>query len=366
MIIGGDGAFCFWDKNEPQYFGGSYYYNRYTFFNNGSAMGSNFNSSGIFVNPADLDYNLNLVYANATDFTGTSRPNYLLKLSNIYSNYPSESYINLNTGLSVYYSAVTYSPYSPLNKSTLFAGSVSGHLYKVREAQSMSPQINEITGSNFPNGNISCIALGASEDTIMAIFSNYGVSSIWLSNDGGLTWADKEGNLPDMPVRWGMFYPGNSNYALIATETGVWVSNNMNQSAVTWTPQNTGMANVRTDMLKFRTSDHRVLAATHGRGLFTTTWDIPVGTEEIKSRDLAIYPNPSQGAFYLKAKVPAPDDVKISITNSAGQTVETKLVNTSSGTIIQSFDLSLKPKGIYILTLISGTKNLGERKIVIY
>jgi len=365
MIVGGDGAFCFWDKNQPQYFGASYYYNRYTFFNNGNGIGSNYTQTGIFLNPADLDYNLNLVYANATDFTGTSLPNTLLRLSDIYTASPLESYINLNTGLSVYFSAVTYSPYSPNNKSSLFVGSVSGHLYKITEAQSNAPQVTEITGSNFPNGNIACIALGGSEDTIMVIFSNYGVSSVWKSNDGGQTWGDKEGNLPDMPVRWGMFFPGNSNSALIATETGVWGSGNLNQSTVTWTPFNTGMANVRTDMLKCRPSDHTVLAATHGRGLFTTLWDFPVGIKEINEQELRIFPNPSSGNFTITASGLRLQNVEITLFNYAGQTVDSRIVSTVSGSLEQNFNLNSEPKGIYILRMSSGKTDLGEKKILI-
>jgi len=365
MIVGGDGAFCFWDKNEPQYFGASYYYNHYTFFDNGNGIGSNSGQSGIFLNPADLDYKLNLVYANATDFTGTSLPNALLKISSIYTVSPVENYINLNTGLSVYFSAVTYSTFSPANKTNLFVGSVSGRLYKVTEAQSNAPQVTEITGSNFPNGNIACIALGGSEDTIMVIFSNYGVSSVWQSNNGGQTWVDKEGNLPDMPVRWGMFFPGNANSALIATETGVWGSGNLNQPAVTWVPYNTGMANVRTDMLKYRASDHMILAATHGRGLFTTSWDFPVGAKEIKEQDLSIFPNPSNGRFSIASSGLNMRDVEVTILNFAGQTVDSRMVNTASGSLVQNFDLSPEPKGIYILRIASGKNNLGEKKILI-
>jgi hypothetical protein len=39
---------------------------------------------------------------------------------------------------------------------------------------------------------------------------------------------------------------------------------------VDWQPASTGLANVRVDMLRMRTSDKQVAAATHGRGLFTT------------------------------------------------------------------------------------------------
>jgi photosystem II stability/assembly factor-like uncharacterized protein len=365
MVVGGDGAFCFWDKNEPRYFMASYYYNHYSFFDNGSWLGSNTGQSGIFLNPADLDYKLNLLYANATDFTGTVLPNQLLVVSGLYSASPVESFINLNTGLNVYYSAVTYSSYSPAGKSTLFVGSVSGNLYKVLEAQSGFPQVTEITGSNFPSGNIACIALGGSEDTLMAIFSNYGVSSVWTTNNGGVTWADKEGNLPDMPVRWGMFFPGNSNSALIATETGVWGTGNLGASTVLWTPYNTGMANVRTDMLKYRASDHTVLAATQGRGLFTTSWDFPVGTKEIQQTDINVFPNPSTGRFSITASGLVMQNVAITISNLTGQTVDSRTAFTNSGKLEQSFDLSTAPKGVYILRMTSGKNILGEKKILI-
>jgi hypothetical protein len=51
---------------------------------------------------------------------------------------------------------------------------------------------------------------------------------------------------------------------------GVWATTQTNGGSTTWTPQNTGMPNVRVDMLKLRTSDNTVAAATHGRGLWTT------------------------------------------------------------------------------------------------
>jgi hypothetical protein len=364
MIVGGDGAFCFWDKNEPQYFAGSYYYNRYTFFQNGNAIGYNSSSSGIFLNPADLDYNLNLVYANATDFTGTVLPNYILRLSNIYST-PLENYVDLNTGLNVYFSAVTYSPYSPPNSSTLFLGTVSGRLFRVVNANSNVPQTTEITGSGFPAGNISCIALGGSEDTLMAIFSNYGVPSVWQSYDGGQTWQDKEGNLPDMPVRWGIFYPGVAAHAMIATETGVWITQNMNRQDVTWTPVNTGMANVRTDMLKIRTADNTVLAATHGRGLFTTTWDINVGVSEKKEQEITVYPDPSDGIFTVSLNGILTGVLNFSVIDSKGQVIDKRQLAAASGAVNEVFDLVGRPAGLYFLQISSGARLLGMKKIII-
>jgi hypothetical protein len=79
-----------------------------------------------------------------------------------------------------------------------------------------------------------------------------------------------------MPVRWAMFDPRNSDWALIATDLGVWSTDDLNGASTDWDPTNTGLANVRIDMLQYRSSDRTIAAATHGRGLFTAI--VPVST----------------------------------------------------------------------------------------
>jgi hypothetical protein len=94
------------------------------------------------------------------------------------------------------------------------------------------------------------VALGNNENVIMVTFSNYGVSSVWLTKDGGETWEEKEANLPDMPIRWAIFHPNNNGQALLATETGVWATNTLYEDETVWAPAANGLANVRVDMLK--------------------------------------------------------------------------------------------------------------------
>ena len=53
MVSGGDGAYCFYDKNESQYFMTSVYYNRYYVFDNGEYLNYLDYNSGTFVNPAE-------------------------------------------------------------------------------------------------------------------------------------------------------------------------------------------------------------------------------------------------------------------------------------------------------------------------
>ncbi len=72
------------------------------------------------------------------------------------------------------------------------------------------------------SANIACIELGTTDNNIIVAFSNYGINNLWVTSDGGTNWTAIDGNLPDMPVRWAMFYPGDNTKAIIATETGVW------------------------------------------------------------------------------------------------------------------------------------------------
>ncbi|MAQ43639.1 MAG: hypothetical protein CMG25_04045 [Candidatus Marinimicrobia bacterium] len=271
MITGGDGAFCFFDDNEPIVIT-STYYNAWYFINMDTNDYSYENaSSGVFINPADYDSQNNIIYANKVRFNG-SQSNRIIKISNIPNN-PNTETISLNTGTSVYFSALKLSPYS--NQNTLFMGSQSGRLYKIENVNT-DPNTIEIGSSLFPTANISSIDIGDNENEIMVTFSNYGVSSIWLTLDGGDSWMEKESNLPDMPVRWGILHPNDINFALIATEIGVWKTSNLQSENPIWIPSVSGLANVRVDMLSMRDSDNMVLAVSHGRGLFYGEFNLEV------------------------------------------------------------------------------------------
>ena len=162
---------------------------------------------------------------------------------------------------------------SPNTANRIFVGLGNGILFQIDNADvngGVTP-----TNLNAPaSGYLSSIAVENGDDQhILITYSNYGVTSIWETTDGGLIWDNVEGNLPDMPVRWVMFHPFDPEQALIATELGVWTCSDLTAATPDWEPTNGfGLANVRVDMLAYRSSDHLVAAATHGRGVFTTDY----------------------------------------------------------------------------------------------
>ncbi len=364
MVSGGDGAFCFYDKDEPNYMISSVYYNQYIIFDYGAYQNdiTDFYQSGVFVNPADYDYKNNTLYANACDFAGNFLDN-ILRIDDITSYGYYGGFVPVNTGAQVYFSAVKWSPYSPSGNTILYLGTQSGQLFRIQHAQT-NPSSAEITGSGFPVANISSIDVNGSEDTLLVTFSNYGVPSVFVTYDGGQSWHNREGNLPDMPIRWGIFHPENSKQAMLATETGIWTTSNLNEDGVTWAPEVNGMANVRVDMLNLRESDNTVLAATHGRGFFTTIWDVVLGINQLPENEFLVYPNPTNDLLNISYKSNGKKQISVRIYDQAGKFVFEETKQSSNGSWIDHVNLAGKPDGIYFVTLYEDGQQLKTVKVI--
>jgi len=300
-ISGGDGGACFIDKNEPDVYITSYQNNRFYMFENGQVVGTAINwASGNFISSVAYDYNMNTLYANAVTTTNQLQDN-VLRISGIPSPPFTGDFLDMGTGSTVPFTHVKYCEFSPESSSTLYLGTQSGRLFRVENAES-TPEVAEIGYDEFPAASISCIALGGSEDTILVTFSNYGVSSVWQSYSGGSDWSEREGNLPDMPIRWAIYHPQSAGAAMLATELGIWTSYGLSEDNPVWQPDNEGLANVRIDMLQLRESDNTVLAGTHGRGFYHTTFDYNPTTDisHNLAHNMVIYPNPTQGITEIR------------------------------------------------------------------
>jgi hypothetical protein len=361
MISGGDGAGCFWDKETPSVFITSVYYNSYYLFNNYGMVGNaGWNGrTGVFINPADYYSKENTLFANATDFWGAMSDS-LLIIDNIPSN-TNVYLLEAGTNSSSYFSHVKVSPFSVGISPTLFLGTVSGKLYEVKDALS-DPVTTDIGSPLFPAGNISSVAIGGSEDTLLVTFSNYGVSSIWQTYDGGDSWREVEGNLPDMPVRWAIYHPQNSKQALIATELGVWATGNLHASTVEWTPQTSGIANVRVDMLTLRTSDNTVLAASHGRGLYTGTFilDLNTSNQEIVKAENPFSLYVTQAGIEMLSTLEQPTEYSL-YTLSGSEVLTGQL---AAGTHHHTIAATGLAHGVYLVKMQSGNRKLVKKVVL--
>ena len=258
-VTGGDGAYCFIDQTDPLFQITSYIYNNYRISTNGGNSFTYLDSdnSGRFINPADYDDDADILYSAVNSDT-------IKRVVDVSSSYYSD-YVAISLGATA--SHIRVSDYST---NVIYIGTSSGRIFKVNNANSSNPSSVEITGNSFPTAWISCIELGSTDNEIMVTFSNFGVTSIWHTDNGGSSWIGREGDLPDMPVRWALFNPENRSEVILATDIGVWSTNNFSSSSPSWVASNSGLANVRVDMFQIRDSDGLVTAATYGRGLFST------------------------------------------------------------------------------------------------
>lgn len=363
-VSGGDGAFCFFDQNEDAFIT-SVYFNIYYLHKNGYTLRvDNFaNTTGTFINPADYDWKNNILYANGVTFLRHNK-NKILRLKNIVND-PVQEVITMTSGVNTAFSNIKVSPFSPSNQTTLFAGTESGRLFKITNAQGSSPSSSEIGSSDFPTAYISSVDVGGSEDSLIISFSNYGVSSIWQTYDGGSSWHEKEGNLPDMPIRWIIYHPQNAKKAMIATETGVWFTNELDLANPEWTPVNDGLANVRVDMLRVRESDLLVLAATHGRGLAVASFG-PLGINEPATHDetFKVSPNPATAFVNLKLAFDEPETINIQLYDQMGKLIVSYDEGIQQGQYTKTIDVSGLQAGIYIIKLITPTKTLSQKLII--
>jgi len=261
---GGDGAFAFIDQLNGNVQITSYVYDNYFVSTNNGATFTPLTSDsrGSFINPADYDNVHKNLYSGG-------QAGYYYRIANITS--PSYAEVFVSGFASSDITSVTV---APITANRVYFGLNNGSVVRVDNAN---------TGTSRPSvvlnpgvfGSVSSVTVDPkSENHILVSYYNYGVAHIVETKNANAAtpvWTVDQGNLPDMPVRWTMFYPGDSTRAVIATELGVWTTDALNGASTTWNASNSGLANVRTDMLKYRTTDRTLAAATHGRGLFTTT-----------------------------------------------------------------------------------------------
>ena len=264
QVTGGDGGFCAIDQTNAAYQFTSYVFNQYFRSTDGGSTFTSFiisNSAGSFINPFDYDGRNGVLYAA---YTADS----YLAWTNAGSTATATTTINPSLGTGS--GKATHITVSPLTANRIYVGTNAGKILRVDNANTASPTVTTIrTGS--AGTSVSCVAVDpANENHLLATYSNYGITNVYETTDGGTTWTAQDGTLPDMPVRWALFDPRGTTRALLATEMGVYSTDNLNGSSTVWNPVTNGPLNVRVDMLRYRTSDKLVAAATHGRGLFTS------------------------------------------------------------------------------------------------
>ena len=226
-----------------------------------------------------------------------------------------------------------------------------------------------ITGSlPVNNAGISGIALDPKNAAkVWVSFSGYsGPDKVYQSTNMGTTWTDISTGLPNLPVNCILFQNGSPNESIyIGMDAGVYYHDTVLNS---WLAYTSGLPNVIVNDLEIFYPTNTLLAATYGRGVWsspTYTNSTDLGTTNIANANgrLTIYPNPTNGNVSLTADVVNPGEYSVSIYNMLGQKVYGADINISRH-YTSNLNLSGYGKGVYLFTL-NGQGQVFERKIVV-
>jgi len=243
-------------------------------------------------------------------------------------------------------------------------------------------------------------------NNVIITLGNYGNSDyVYLSTNAtdhypeftSIQGDPNNGGLPQMPVYSSIIEMKNSNLAIIGTEKGVYVSDNIFDSSPTWEKQSNNIFDIPVFMIKQQTNytkgvtiaHHDSIAgsttyeifppvlnlgyiynATFGRGInFDDSYHI-VGIDDIndysKQNEITLYPNPVFDQMTVSFELKKSSNTLINIYDLAGKLVKSiDQQREPAGTVSYRINVNDLTKGTYILHLISGEKQTSAKFIVV-
>jgi PKD repeat protein len=266
-VYDGDGFFCAIDQINPNVQIASAFWGPYQRSTN---TGSTFAALGafsmaIFQNPTDYDDQGHTLYA-------TTFPIDVIKYYDNLTATPTVGQFTISPTIT-FPSLIKDSPYTP---NTIYVmGVIPAGAPILRVANANTAPVMTTIPSPPVTGTPSSMDFGIDEDHILLTYSNYGINSVWETSNGGINWKNLDdplsaNPLPNMPVWCGLYNPNNRKEVLIGTELGTWSCDDVSASSPEWFVANTGLPNVVVRQFKTRASDNLVIAATYGRGLYSS------------------------------------------------------------------------------------------------
>jgi photosystem II stability/assembly factor-like uncharacterized protein len=289
-LLGGDGTSCAIVDGSVSYVlssqQGNYYLVSLDEVNNFSSWTCITPKNGgpfLFVNPFALDpSDQNRMYLPAGDVLWRNND-----LSGIPLYSSSTTSVNWDSLSGTRINGITYTAVAvarvPANR--VYLGSSDGRVFRLENANSDSPTLNDVySGKGLPTqAYVNCIAIDPTNgDKAMIVFTNYGVQSLFYTEDAGKSWSPVGGNLEENPTtgsgggpstRWAAILPpgGRTTY-FVGTSTGLYSTTNLNGTSTVWSLEGSStIGNLPIDMIDIRPSDGYIAVATHGGGVFTAS-----------------------------------------------------------------------------------------------
>ncbi len=237
----------------------------------------------------------------------------------------------------------------------------------------------DVSSRAFPvGGYISDIAVNPKNaNEFIVVFSNYNVSSLYYTNNGGQSYSQIQGNLQGAlngsqqyigpSIRSAAIVnTGDGKYFLAGTSVGLYVATTLSGSTTQWTKQASGMiGDAIVSAMYARPADGWVAIGTHGRGAFLGKPNSPLPVESSPVADVPTqfslnqnYPNPFNPSTNIPFKLDHAARVTLRVYDLTGRLVATLMDNAyhNAGQYDVRFRANQLASGTYFYRLTAITK----------
>ena len=159
---------------------------------------------------------------------------------------------------------------TPSDGNTVYAGVLWGQVIVTRDGGVTWQQ----SGSGLPDRFIGDVVVHPDDpEQAYAVAGGFLTGHVFHTVDGGRTWRDRTGNLPDHPVNAVLYDPADPEGVFIGTDLGVFHSAG---GGDVWDRLDEDLPTVAVYDLAAQPGTSRLVAATHGRGMFEIPIDVPL------------------------------------------------------------------------------------------
>lgn len=213
------------------------------------------------------------------------------------------------------------------------------------------------------NNNVAILTIGSLTGNNSRIFKGENMLD-------SSTFTDISSDIPNVPIYDGLITYYNENTMLVATEIGLYATDNGGASWINQSTKNNNLPKVPTVFLRqyyFPFKNQGVIyLGTSGRGIYQNKQYVSAikETQKTTENDLKVYPQPATNGLKLDFNTPNNDVVNIKIVNIMGTVVFSKKEEPSAGPNSLELDVSNLNAGIYIL-VIEGNSFAKNKTIII-
>jgi photosystem II stability/assembly factor-like uncharacterized protein len=360
--IGGDGCQTGINQNNPSImYGTTQYLNIYRSTNQGlnwTGIGPTGKDNPAFVAPFVVcQSNPNVIYAGSRKLHKTTNAGTNWTAMN--NNTALDGNEILSIGVSATSTDTLYVATAPISSRAKVFRSTNGGI-----------TFTNITG-NLPDRYPDDIAVDPTNSKIVYIvFSGFGTSHLFKSTNGGDSWIDIGSQLPDVPSSAIAINPNNPNQLFFGNDIGVYFSPNAGEN---WYEVNNGLPyGCLVIDINIPRGQNIVRAITHGNGVYQTSLSqIISGVDE---KDILVtnfyleqnYPNPFNPITKISWQTSISGRQTLKVYDLTGKEIKTLVDDfRNAGKYEVYFDASNLASGIYYYRLTIGNKSKTKKMVLL-